>query len=308
MKPIYKPMLFLTLALSAPVIVADVLPAAGIVTDLTQCETQTCGIYPPNVTYNGAFSSFPGTQTVGEGSYVTATGFPLPTLSSQVPTAGASALISAELLYYIEVVPLNGNTNIAPVQLGVNATGTTSATTVANTASIIGGGLNDAADFLQLELTSNSSGTPVFNDSVSIIYVNGTNNSGQCTTSSNTSTTSGAGYISSASIGCVGSTVSGGINETGSYSISSNSVYVVTLQANIHVSTTNDGDANGSGSVQASELIDPTFTVPAGYQVLTSAGIGHSSAAPEPGTWMMLATGLSLCVVTRAIGARAPKR
>src|SRR5580658_2839405 len=131
MKLIYKPILFVALALSVPMAFADLLPAAGIITDLTQCETQTCGSFTPNLTYNGAFSSFPGTQTVGEGSYVTATGTPLPTLSSQVPTAGASAVISAELLYYIEVVPLNGNTNVTPVQLGVNAVGTTSAVTVA---------------------------------------------------------------------------------------------------------------------------------------------------------------------------------
>jgi hypothetical protein len=297
MKSIYQPMFVLTLALSARPGVANSLTAAGIITNLTQCETQTCGTFPPNLNYNGAFSSFPGTQTVGEGSYVTATGTPLPTLSSQVPTSGASAIISAELLYYIEVVPLNGNTNVAPVQLGVNAVGTTSAETVANTASIIGGGLNDAADFLQLQLSSNSSGTAVFDDFVRIQYVNGTNNQGQCTTSSNTSATSGGGYISAASIGCGGSSVSGGIDETGSYLISSNSVYVVALQANINVSTTNDGNAQGSGSVQASEFIDPAFTAPAGYEVLTSNGIGNTSSVPEPGTSIMLAAGLGLLVV-----------
>jgi hypothetical protein len=173
---------------------------------------------------------------------------------------------------------------------------------VANSNSI-GGGLNDASDFLQLALLSDSSGTAVFSDTVNIHYVNGfTDNTHTACDSINTSTTSGAGFISGISLSCGGSSASGGINETGSYSISSNSLYDVVMIANIMVGTQNDGLAQGSGSVQASEFIDPAFTVPAGYMLLLSPDIGNGlSAVPEPETWTMLAAGLGLLIVSKRL-------
>jgi hypothetical protein len=301
MKSIYKPMLFLAFAASAGLAAASTLMSAGVVTDLTQCEVQTCGAFPHNLSYNGPLSGYSGTQTVGEGANVTITGSPLPSVSSQVPTAGANAIISAELNYLIEVVPVNGDPNLVPVQLGVNAVGTTSVATVANSSSVIGGGLNDASDFLQLALLSDSSGTAVFSDVVNLHYVNGfTDNTDTACDSTNTSTTLGAGFISNVSLSCGGSSASGGINETGSYSISANALYEVVMIANITVGTQNDGNANGSGSVQASEFIDPMFTVPAGYMLLLSPGIGNgATATPEPSTWTMLAAGMGLLIVSR---------
>ena len=203
---------------------------------------------PHNLSYNGPLSGYSGTQTVGEGANVTITGSPLPSVNSQVPTSGANAIITAELNYLIEVVPVDGDPNVVPVQLGVNAVGTTSASTVANSSPTIGGGLNDAADFLQLALLSDSSGTAVFSDTVTLQYVIGLSNQGVCS-DSNTSTTTGAGFISNVSLSCGGSSASGGINETGSYSISANDLYEVVMIANITVATQNDGNANGSGSV-----------------------------------------------------------
>jgi hypothetical protein len=244
-------------------------------------------------------------QTVGEGSFVTTTGFPLPTLNSQVPTAGANSLITAELNYFLEVVPLNGNTNSVPVQIGVNAVGTTSVTTVANSTpdpGVKASGLNDASDFLQLALLSDSSGGAVFSDTVNLHYINGfIFNQGVVVgcDSENTSGATGAGFITGVTAGCGSSTASGGINENGSYSISTNAIYEVVMIANLTVGTANDGLALGSGSVLANEFIDPAFSVPTGYQLVLSDGIGNGAAAPEPGAWMMAAAGLGLIGVNR---------
>jgi MYXO-CTERM domain-containing protein len=102
--------------------------------------------------------------------------------------------------------------------------------------------------------------------------------------------------------------VSGGFNETGSYSISTNSLYEVVLNEIVTVGTHNNGFGEGAGTVQGTSFIDPTFTVPAGFQLDLSPGVGNSSTAPEPGDWMMVAAGLALLVFTRAIRAFAQAR
>jgi hypothetical protein len=288
-----------------------VLTPATITVDLTQCEVQTCGSLPPNVTYNGPLSGFSGSVAAGEGISVTATGFPFPTLTSTVPLSGASALIDAELIYLIEVVPTNGDTTVSPVEIGVNGVGSTFATTI--------GTGNEANAFVELQLASDSGGDAVFDDIADILYNPGVANN--VCQPGNSSNTRGAGFISppplgTAGISCSGSSVSGGFNETGSYSISTNSLYVVTLNEIVQVGTgSNNGFGQGPGTVQGSSFIDPTFTVPAGFQIDLSPGVGNTNAAaPEPGTWAMLSVGLGLLAaakvrrVTRSTRAFAPTR
>jgi len=58
--------------------------------------------------------------------------------------------------------------------------------------------------------------------------------------------------------------------------------------ANIQIGTTNNGLAEGPGSVQATAFVDPIFTVPAGFILELSAGVGDTpspgATTPEPGT------------------------
>ncbi len=308
MKPIYKPTFFLPLAafasLALPGLGSSILLApASITVDATQCEVQTCGSFPHNTTYSGPLSGFSGPVFAGEGISVSATGFPFPTLTSTVPLSGANAIIDAELTYLIEVVPNDGSSTVAPVQIGVNAVGSDFATTI---------GLENSANAdVELALLSDSSGTPVFDDAADILYNPGMAN-GICVPG-NSSNTRGAGFISPAPLGtaginCGGSSVSGGFNETGSYSISSNLLYEVVMNETVTVGTGNNGLGQGPGTVQGNSFIDPIFTVPNGYQLELSSGVGNSNAAPEPGAWMLVAAGLALLAFTRVIRASASTR
>jgi hypothetical protein len=322
LKPIYKPTFafFLTLAaaftgLAVPGLGTTVsLPAAMISTSLDQCESQICGNPPFVNSYNGLLSGY-STQTVGEGGNVTASGFPSPTTTSQVPLGGANAIINSEVTYYIDVVPVGGGSSVTNVLLQVNGTGSSSATTVSNN-----GLANDGNLFLQLDLLG-AGGGAVFNDISSVIYsANSTVAPPPCGIVNN-STFVGAGFVSTpgvggATIGCGSSTMFGGINETGSYTISTNSLYEVAMIANVNVGTSNDGLAHGTGSVQAFATIDPIFTAPSGYMIVMSAGAGNGlpGAAPEPGTWVMLVAGIGGLgaikrrAVNRASRACAPTR
>lgn len=282
---------FASLALPATASIITLAPA-GIVTSLTQCEVQSCGTYPPNLGYNGNLSGYAGTQTVGEGSYVTASGFPFPTLTSAVPLGGANAIIDAELTYVLEVVPVDGGTTPAPVLLGVSAVGSDSVTTSGGPL-----GSNDANSLIQLMLESDSSGDTVFNDSVDIDYTAG--NSSSCSTQNNSSV-SGAGVLSSVSVGCGGSSGSGGFTESGSYTISTNTPYLVVMQANVTVGTSNDGLANGGGTVQGTAYVDPMFSIPFDFRLDLSPGVGNGVPdMPEPATWMMAITGLGLAALMK---------
>jgi hypothetical protein len=315
LKPINKPTptFFLTLAAFASLSVPGtgsslMLPAASITTSLDQCESQVCGSLPPLASYSGLLSGFPGMQAVGEGANVTATGYAAPALTSQVPLAGANALMAAELTYYLEVVPVDGDPTVAPVQIGVNAVGYTSTATVSGSSGVS----NEASTNITLALLSGSSGTAVFSDTVNIVY--DALLSGTCFTS-NTSSATGAGVVPTGTVSCGSSSMSGGFTENGSYTISTNSPYEVAMIANIQIGTSNDGDANGPGSVMGTAFVDPIFSVGAGYELVLSAGVGNTaSATPEPGTWTMLAAGLGLLGaanlrrVNRATRASAPKR
>ncbi len=279
---------------------ATPLAPANISTSLDQCEVQLCGSLPPLASYDGTLSGF-STETVGEGASVSASGFSSPSLTTTIPVAGANADISAELTYLIEVVPTSGNA--ATVQLGVNAVGSISTTTVGHSP---GDPTSDASAFtlVQLQLSSDDSGTVVFNDVASIVYESGTDDSGACTSVSNTSSTRGAGTLGPASVSCGTSTASGGFNETGTYTIATNAPFLVTMQADLNLGTDNNGDAVGPGTVQGQAVVDPIFTVPTGFALEISPGVGNSlpvSSVPEPTTWTILAagTGFLMIVVKR---------
>ena len=272
---------------------AITLPVAAIDADVTQCEVQTCGT-SGNVSYNGPLSGFAGTIAAGENSSITATGFPFPTLTSTVPAGGANALLTAELDYYFEVVPLDGNQNITPVQIGVNASGSTSASTVSGVPAIG----NNAGNTLVFEIMQGAAF--VLDDQVVVDYTDGENDEGTCFTE-NFSGVRGLGVVSTpgvdgATIGCGSSFMFGGFTDTGTYTLDSNTPESVAMIANVTVGCSNNGLAEGPGSCAGSSFVDPLITAPAGYEIVLSDGVGNSVAAtPEPGTSALLAAGLLLC-------------
>jgi len=324
LKPIYKPTpaFFLAVAAFASMAVpsqgSPVLSAASITIGMDQCESQSCGTFPGAPSYSGLLSGFPGTLTAGLGTSVTASGFPFPTLSDQAPASGANVQNAAEITYLLEVVPIGGGTTQSPVQIGVNAVGTTSATTVSNVYQPTGfPEENSASNTVQLELLA-PGGDAVFLDSAVLAYTAGNSGTSTCTIS-NTSSAQGLGVVSTpgvggASVGCASSYMFGGFTENGSYSILTNVVYEVAMLANITVGCSNDGLAHGAGSCAASASVDPIFTVPSGFQLVLSPGVGNGATAPEPGTWVMLAAGIGLMIAarlrhfTRSNGGGAPAR
>jgi hypothetical protein len=239
------------------------------------------------------------TQTVGEGAFITESVSPFPVLTADVPTEGANADINAQLTYFFEVVPNSGNTTQTPVTLGVNATGSNAVNTTGN--GVHGQPSNSASTFLGLEVQSNSGGAVVFEDNVILQYANDINNDLSCSSSNTSPTPLGAGVLGASTESCGASSASGGITETGSYAISTNQVYAVTLQTDITVTTANDGNASGAGTVEGLVTMDPDFTVPAGYTILLSSGVGNGvqSGVPEPATWTMLAAGMGLLIVAK---------
>ena len=92
-------------------------------------------------------------------------------------------------------------------------------------------------------------------------------------------------YNSCAGINCAAGASSGfSVNETHTFRLGD--VYTITMDASAGVSF---GDA--------SSWIDPFFSAPAGYTIMTSDGIGNfplsTSAVPEPSTWAMMILGFS---------------
>ena len=63
----------------------------------------------------------------------------------------------------------------------------------------------------------------------------------------------------------------------------------------VHTISMSAGVANGpQGSVQdMSAYIDPMITVPEGYTLLLSPGVGNSISVPEPSTWAMFLLGFA---------------
>jgi hypothetical protein len=268
------------------------LTPAQIITSLDQCESQICGSNPPLASYNGNLSGY-STETVGEGAFVSASGFSSPTLTDDVPLSGANVQNGAELIYQIEVV----SATLTTVQLGVSSVGSLSVGTTGGPESS-----NSANALVQLALESSISEVSVFNDSVGIVYNAGLTSppTVMCLTGNNSPTPLGAGVLNGVSVGCGSSSGSGGFTESGTYTIDTNIAYNVVMQANITVGTSNDGDANGGGTVQGIATIDPIFTV-SGGTLEFSSGVGNSGPAgvPEPATWTMLAAGLGLVIAAK---------
>ena len=276
---------------------ADTLNPATITTSLTQCETQIGGpcIGDPTASYSGILSGF-STETVGAGASLSASGFSSPTLTASVPLSTANAIDDGELEYLFEVVGAAG-----PVSLGVNSVGSISVSTVANSTVPPG---NDANLFtlIQFQIESDSSGTAVLNDKASITYSASTNDNGTCTTS-NGSTQTGVATVS-ASVACGASSASGGFDDTGTYTIQANAVYLVIMQADLSIGTDNGSGLSApgqNGTVQGLATVDPILTVPSGYSLILSPGVGNSaaSAVPEPASWTMLAAGIGLLMVAK---------
>ena len=269
------------------------LSPATISTSLTQCEVQNfgpCGVYPANTGYNGNLSGFT-TETVGTGAFFTASGFSSPTITSDVTTSVANAIDDGELQYLIEVAGATG-----PVSLGVNSIGSISIDTT--------GPSNDAIAFslVQLELESDESGSAVFNDYASFDYqADYDPENGSCSIYNNSIASSTIPGVATLSVSpaCGGSTASGGFDETNLYTVQANSLYLVIMQADLSIGSDNGSNLNqpSNGTVEGIATVDPIFTVPNGYTLELSSGVGNSVAlSPEPATWIMFATGMVLLI------------
>lgn len=295
------------------------LSPATITTSLDQCESQSggpCGVNPATAGVNSAPLSTYTTETVGTGAFVSASGFNSPTLTADVPTSVANAIVLGNLQYLLEVVPTTGPSG--GVLLGVNSTGSISVNTSGTSP---GDPTNDANEFtlIQLQLSSDSSGTPVFNDEVSIVYNAGTNNQGACVNIQNTSaassTIAGVATLNTNSVTCGSSSVSGGFHDTNSYTVQTGDLYVVTMEAALAVGCDNPGGLSGppppACTVEGLATVDPIFTVPSGYTLELSSGVGNSaqtSGVPEPATWTMLAAGMGFLIVAKRRRANRASR
>jgi hypothetical protein len=157
---------------------------------------------------------------------------------------------------------------------------------------------------------SGAAGTGV-NDEANVAY--GVENCEPTCVTFNSSSTLGAGFVSTPGVaGAVisegESSMSGGFTETGTYSEFTNIVYKVSLSENIQ--------SAGNGGASSSASIDPIITVPVGYTLELSPGIGNGaiSTVPEPRTWTALLAGIAVLIaaqrrkVTRASRACAPVR
>jgi hypothetical protein len=224
----------------------------------------------------------PGMLSVGLNSTISAMGFPLPTLSATVAgSTGGGA--QSQFVYYFEVVQVGGGATPAPVQVGVTATGSTSTSTA--------GSLQSGDTLVQIVI-SGAAGTGV-DDEANVVYgVEDCDPPKQPCVTFDSSSTLGAGFVSTPGVGGAviaegGSSMSGGFNETGTYSEFTNIVYEVSLNEDIQ--------SAGNGGASSSAFIDPIITVPAGYELEFSPGIGNSEPAtgvPEPSSVILLLTAL----------------
>lgn len=287
-------------------------PGATVTADIDQCTTSVCtnSFLVQNLTgvtlstfgdsYTITNDPTTGSNTPGDtpGSIAAATsttsasGMLVPSLSSQV-TSGFNVANSAQEVYYFEVMGASG-----PVSVQVSATGSTTAST-----SLSSSATQNVNTLASLVIYQSS--TAVVFDTVSLIYSDSLQVGGPCiisdTSSSSTTGTGATSSVSSSSgIGCTSSNMTGGFSESGSYIFAANTVEEVILTANITAGTTT-GD---NGTVAATASVDPIITVPAGYTLVESAGIGNGAAAtPEPGTWMLAAASLALmCALKRRGG------
>lgn len=75
----------------------------------------------------------------------------------------------------------------------------------------------------------------------------------------------------------------------GNYAFLTNTIYNVMLEGTVYA-----GCGLEACSASNRTMIDPVFTVPDGYQIQLSPGVGNSIAAvPEPSTWAMIILGFA---------------
>jgi hypothetical protein len=248
--------------------------------------------------FNGIVLSTPGMMVVGNPSVtLSASGFSAPSFAIQgsvLTTNGGSAGGGGTMVYFFEVVPNNGNTTPTAVNVGVTATGSVSATTSGGSTAT--DGENGAVAQAELQIAGNTTLT----DLAELSYSYG------CTdvscTATNVSQATGSATVSTpgvngASVGA-SSNMFGGFSESGtSLSVETNTAIEIQLSVQLNI--------NGATGASGSASIDPIITVPNGYMLIESAGVGNSAAAPEPGTWVLLAAGCGLlCAVKRRAGNR----
>jgi PEP-CTERM motif-containing protein len=235
---------------------------------------------------NGITLDTPGSMTANGNATLSISGFPFPSMSGSLTYSQGSinggAAEQAELTYYFAVIPNNGNTSQTPVQIQVNSLGSIIEST--------SGDLNASNVNITLQIPG------VLDDEAQAAYSYACTPSDCPPTIVNSSLTEGNGFVSTPGVNgaVIGQTssMSGGINESGIYTVNTNTTYEVIMQMNAQ------GGADGGGS--ASWYLDPTITVPGTDTLQLSSGVGNSSSVPEPATWTLLACGIGLiCAAKR---------
>jgi hypothetical protein len=202
-------------------------------------------------------------------SIATASGSPKVTASASTVTGVGGTLTDSSLTYYFEVIPDEGQGALTPVTVGVTALGEISGSTTSPPSSY--GSLNSAnvtADF-QIAYT--------FNEITQAYYgyscVLSDNDCSQTYNGSTPNVTVNFGPTS---------TFSGVFSlQDAPLALITDHPYQVTLTAAIAI-----GDYPGV----ATASVDPMFTVPAGYTLELSPGIGNG--VPEPAAWTMMLVGV----------------
>jgi PEP-CTERM motif len=233
------------------------------------------GVAPLDLTVGGA----------GQATNVTAAGVPNPSLSISATATGSASsdgafgLAQAVLTYSFEVVS-TGHTSATSVDVTIDATGSVSATST-DPQSI------DDTEMLYIP--------GLVNDQANVYYL-ATSNGVE-----DQSSTTGAGYLSALTDDDGLYSVTGGIDESGTYSVTLGQVYTVelTLYANC------DANSMGAGSISCLASIDPFIIAPSGFEVLLSPGLGNA-AVPEPSTWAMMLIGF--CGLSYAAYRRQARR
>lgn len=237
---------------------------------------------------NGIVANTPG-QMIAQSTTVTAAGTPSPTLTASMGNGGEAG---TTLTYFFEVVGSGSTVNI-----GVNSIGSLS-TQTSTGGQPMGGNALQAVDAVEELLILG-----VLSDTATINYT--ISCSPTCGQFGNMSNATGNGFVSTpgqngAFINSASSNMFGGINESGNYTISTNTQYEVEMILNLQ----NIGSSGVAPTASATGSIDPIITVPNGYTLELSPGVGNSAATtPEPGTWALLTAGVAVLMAAKRRGA-----